>query len=250
MNLKVANLIAIQLGIFVGIMSWLAYSRLESAKPHVAAELPERVTKPAGPVAQGIKADDQNPEAVDDRTDSDEAQPIADQPAPTFHQYSAAAVQHYSDLAAQQYYQQIAPRRYASSGLQNRSVVAEAPSYAQVEQEPAVDADYSEPQTAAYVQPSQIVVYPQPQFVVFSNSRRFSNRCRPTSPVNGGHVATTHRRQDRPRRHLSGSTVLESPASPSAALRRPTNSFGVVQRENDKLPLCRPTEGFRPREHR
>ena len=235
MNLKVANLIAIQLGIFVGIMSWLAYSRLESAGPRIATELRERAAKPAGPVGPGIKADDQSPDAVDDSADRDEAQPIAEQPAPSFHQYSAAAVQHYSDLAARQYYEQIAPRRYASSSLQNGPVVAEAPSYAEVEQAPAVVADYPEPHTVASVQPAQFIVYPQPQFVVFSNSRRFANRRRPAPPVIGAHMAT-HRRLDRPRPHLSGST--ES---------RPTNSFGVVQRQNDKVPSCRPGEGIGPR---
>jgi len=239
MNLKVANLIAIQLGIFVGIMSWLAYSRLESAEPRIATESRERAVKPVAPVAPGLKADDQRPDAVDDRADSDETQPTAEQPAPAMHQYSAAAVQRYSDLAAQQYYQQIAPRRYANSGLQNGPVVAEAPSYAEAEQAPAVVADYSEPQTAAYVQPAQFIVYPQPQLIVFSNSRRFANRCRPAPPVAGAHMATTHRRPDPPRPHLSGST--ES---------RPTNSFGLVQRQNDKEPSCRPTEGFRPRGRR
>ena len=239
MNLKVANLIAIQLGILVGIMSWLAYSRLDPAEPRIATKLQERAVKPAGPVGPGIKADDQRPDAVDDDADRDESQPNADQAAPAFHQYSAAAVQHYSDLAAQQYYQQIAPRRYASSGLENGPVVAEAPSYAQEGQEPTVVADYSEPQTAAYVQPSQIVVYPQPQFVVFSNSRRFANRHRPALPVTGAHAATTHRRPDRPRPKLIGPTGPRSP-----------QSLGVIQRQNDKAASCRPTDGLGPRGRR
>ena len=246
MNLKVANLIAIQLGIFVGIMSWLAYSRLESVEPRIAAELQERAAKPAGPVGPGIKADDQRPDAVDDGADRDEPQPIAEQAALAMHQYSAAAVQHYSDLAAQQYYQQIAPRRYASSALQNGPIVAEAPSYAEAAQEPTVvSSDDPVPQTIAYVEPTQVVVYQQPQFVVFSNSRRFANRCRP-APHSNALAPIAHRRPDRPRLHLNGSTVFESPASPSAALRRPTQSLGVVQRRNDKVTSCRPTEGFGP----
>ena len=85
MNLKVANLIAIQLGIFVGIMSWLAYSRLESAEPRLAAELPQRAVKPVAPAGPGIKADEPLPDAVDYRADRDESQPIAEQPAPTMH---------------------------------------------------------------------------------------------------------------------------------------------------------------------
>lgn len=250
MNLKVANLIAIQLGIFVGIMSWLAYSRLESAEPRIATELQERAVKPVAPAAPGIKADDQRPDAADDRADRDEAPPTAEQPAPAMHQYSEAAVQRYSDLAAQLYYQQIAPRRYVSSGLQNGPVVTEAPSYTEVEQAPAVVADEPAPQTVAYVEPTQVVVYPQPQFIVFSNSRRFANRCRPASPVIGAQMARTHRRTDRSRSHLSGSRDFESPAAPSAALRSPTHSLGLVQRQNDKMASCEPTQGVGPRGRR
>lgn len=251
MNLKVANLIAIQLGIFVGIMSWLAYSRLESTPPRIAAELQERAAKPAGPVGPGMKADDQRRDAVDDGADRDEPQSTAEQPAPVMqHEYSVAAVQQNSALAAQLYYRQIAPRRYASSGLQNSPAVAEAPAYAPVEQEPAVGADYSEPQPVAYVEPAQIVVYPQPQFVVFANSRRFGNRCRPTTHTPGTPLANAHRRLDRPRSHLNDSSAFENPPSPSAALRHPTNSFGVVQRRNDKSASCRPTDGFGSRGRR
>lgn len=244
MNLKVANLIAIQLGIFVGIMSWLTYSRLESAEPRIATESQERAVKPVAPAARGIQADDQRPSAVDNRTDRDEAPPNTEQPAQVMqHEYSPAAVQQNSALAAQLYYQQIAPQRYASSRLENASIVAKAPSYTEVEQAPAVAPDYPEAQTVAYVQPTQVVVYPQPQFIVFSNSRRFANRCRPASSVIGAHMATTNRRPNRPRSHLSGSRDFEKPAAPSAALRRPTQSLGVVHRRNDKVASCQPTEG-------
>jgi hypothetical protein len=239
MNLKVANLIAIQLGIFVGIMSWLAYSHLEFGAPRIATELPERAVRSVAPLVPGLKADDQHSDAVDDPADSDEPQPIAEQPSLAMHQYSPATVQRYSELAAQQYYQQIAPRRYTSSGPQNGPVVAEKPSYAEAAQEPAEVSDYPAPQTAAYVQPAQFIVYPQPQLIVFSNSRRFANRCRPAPPVTGAHLATTHRRPDRPRPHLSGST--ES---------RPNNSFGIVQRQNDKSASCRATDGLGPRGRR
>jgi hypothetical protein len=237
MNLKVANLIAVQSGLLIGAMSWLAYSRLESAAPR-SAETHKRTVAPVATVASVSEPRNPLPSTVDDSADRDEAQPIVEQAAPAMSQYSPAAVQRYSDLAAQQYYQQIAPRRYASAGLQNGPVVAEAPSSTEVDQAPAVAADYAEPQTVAYYQPNQIVVYPQPQFVIFSNSRRFANRCRPAPPVTGAHPAT-HRRPDRPRPLLSGST--ES---------RPTNSFGVVQRRNDKSASCGPTDGIGPRGRR
>jgi hypothetical protein len=248
MNLKVANLIAIQLGIFVGIMSWLAYSRLESAGPRSAAEARKTAVEPVAPARPASPAEEQGPSAVDNRTDRDEASPNTEQPAPVMqHEYSPAAVQQNSALAAQLYYQQIAPRRYASSGSQDPFIVAKAPSYTEVEQAPAVVADEPAPQTVAYVEPTQVVVYPQPQFILFSNSRRFANRCRPTSPVIGENVARTHRRADRPRTHLSGSTHS---TSLSAGLCRPAKSFGVVQRRNDKVASCGPTQGFGSRGRR
>jgi len=245
MNLKVANLVAIQLGIFVGIMSWLAYSRLESAEPRSAVEARKTAVESVAPARPVTKTEEQGPSAVDHQADRDEAPPNTEQPAPVMlHEYSPAAVQQNSALAAQLYYQQIAPRRYASSGLENAPIVAKAPSYTEVEQAPAVVQDDAAPQTVAYVEPTQVVVYPQPQFIVFSNFRRFANRCRPTSPVIGPHTARTHRRTDRPRPQLNSSTDFESPATPSAALRRPTQSLGLVQRRNDKMASCRPTQGF------
>jgi hypothetical protein len=247
MNLKVANLVGVQFGIFVGIMSWLAYSQLPFGEPRTAAEVQEARVGPVTTFAPASNPGDQRSQTVDYRADQERNQPVAEQPAPSVHQYSAEAVQQYSALAAQQYYQQIAPRRYASSGLENRSIVADAPSYAEVEQEPAVVQDYPAPQTVAYVQPTQFIVYPQPQFVVFSNRHRFANRCRPAPPVIGAHMATAHRRPDRGGSHLSGSTEFESPASPSAALRRPTKSLGAVHRRNDSVPSCQPTQGFGPR---
>lgn len=236
MNLKVANLVAVQFGVFIGIMSWLAYAHLPFAGTRAATKTQES----AANVAPASKPGDQLSQPVDYRADREEAQAVVEQPAPAMYEYSAAAVKHYSALAAKQYYEQIAPRRYASSGVENRSIVADAPSYAQVEQAPApapapaVVPDYPAPEPIAYVQPAQFIVYPQPQFVVFSNRHRFANRCRPAPSVIGAHIATTRRHSDRPRAHLTGPTDS-----------RPPRSFGVVHRRNDSAPPCQPTQGFR-----
>jgi len=247
MNLKVANLIAIQLGIFVGIMSWLAYSRLAPVEPRLTAEVGKTTAEPVAPAAPGLKGDDQRPETADARAARDEPQPIAEQRAPVMqHHYSAAAVQQNSALAAQLYYQQIAPRRYASSGLQNGPVVTEAPSYAELAQETAVVADEPAAQTVAYVERPQVVLYSQPQFILFSNSRRLENRCRPASPVIGAHMARTHRHTDRPRLQPNDSTDSERPPARSPAFRRPAKSLGLVERQNDKMESCRPTQGVGP----
>lgn len=228
MNLKTANLVAVQFGMFVGMMSWLAYFRFESAEPHIAAiEMQKRSANSVAAVAPISDLGSQLTRAWDEGVDREENQLIAEQPIPVAlpHQYSPEAVQQYTTLAAQQYYQQIAPRRYASSGLENSSIVADEPSsYAEVDQAPvAVQSDYpEEPQPVAYVQPTQFIAYPEP-LLVFSNGRRFSNRRR-SKPHPGALMPTTHRHPDRPRSQPSGN--------------------GVAPRQNISAPTCRPTQGF------
>jgi len=221
MNLKVANLVAVQFGIFVGIMFWLAYSHLPFASPRAATKTPEPKAEPAANVAPAFKPGDQPTQTVDDRADREEAGPVVEQPVPLLHEYSPAAVQQHSALAAQLYYQQIAPRRYASARVENRPIVADAPSDAEVEQAPVAEVEYqAEPETAAYVQPTPFIAYPASQLVVFSNRHRFANRCRPASDPRGARPTFAHQRRDRGKSRLRGSTEFESPASPSAALRR------------------------------
>jgi hypothetical protein len=237
MNLKVANLVAVQFGMFVGIMSWLAYSQLPFGEPRTAREVRKPMAEPVATFASAPNPAGQRSQTADYRADQERTQPVAEPPAPALHEYSAAAVQHYSALAAQQYYQQIAPRRYASSGLANTSIAAVAPTYAEVAPEPAVvQTDDPVPQTVAYVEPTQVVVYQQPQFVVFSNARRFANRCRPASHPRNARATFAHQRRDRGGLHVRGSTGS-----------RPPQSFGVVHRRNDSAPSCRPNQGFSPR---
>ena len=249
MNLKVANLVAIQFGMFVGIMSWLAYSQIPFGEPRTEAKVREPIAEPVATLASAANPGDQRSQTVDYRADQEQTQPVAEQPAPAMqHEYSAAAVQQNSALAAQLYYQQIAPRRYATAGLANRSIAAVAPSYAEVAQEPAaVPADDPEPQTIAYVEPTQVVVYQQPQFVAFSNARSFRNRCRPASHLRKARATFAHQRRDRGKLHVRGSTHS---TSLSAGSFRPNKSFGVVHRRNDSAPACRPSQGFRPRGRR
>ena len=232
MNLKVANLIAVQFGIFVGIMSWLGYSRFPSAEPRTRERPPESVAA----FAPVFKPGDQRPQAADYSADREGAQPMAEQ--------TAQAARDYSALAAQLYYQQIAPRRYASSGLENDSIMADAPSYTEMAQEPAElpPEDVAAPQTVAYAQPTQFVAYPA-ETVVFSNSRSFGNRFRSTrhpAALN----AITHRRPNRGAPHQNIYQVVpgQIPNTPSC---RP-----IVPGQIPSAPSCRPTQGFRPRGNR
>jgi hypothetical protein len=203
MNLKVANLIAVELGILIGIMSWLAYSRFPSAQPRTAAEMQESTVAPVATVAAVSERRNQRPYTVDYETDHERAQPVDEEAAPT----------------AQEYDQEIATQPYTSSGLGNGYVAADSPSYAEVDQEPAV----AQPD---YVPSPQIVVYAQPaQIVVFSNPRRFANRFRSTFP-SGALNTITHRRPDRVGPHLSGNGIVPR-RNPNAPSCRPAQGFGL-----------------------
>jgi hypothetical protein len=216
MNLKVAHLVAVQFGIFIGIVFCLVFSRFEYARPRIAAEMREPATERAAAVEPVSEPEDQRVYMADHRAEPEPAEPVTERPAPTLpNEYSAAAVEQYRALATKLYYEQIAPRRNASSSPANSSVAAAAPSYTELVQEPAVvQIDDPAPQTVAYVQPTQVIVYPQlAQFVVFSHPRRFVSRCRP-APHSGTLASNPHQRPDSGGTHLSGSPASRPPRSP------------------------------------
>ena len=237
MNLKVAHLVSIQFGIFIGMVSCLVFFRFEYARPRTAAEMREPGTKRAASVEPMSEPEDQLADIVENGADPESAQPVIEQPGALPNQYSAAAKEQYRALVEKLYYEQIAPRRNASSSPGNSSIAAVAPSYPEVAPEPAVvQIDDPAPQTVAYVQPAQVIVYPQPaQFVVFSHPRRFVNRCRP-APQPGALASNPHRRPGSGGTHLSGSPGF-----------RPAGSFGVMHRRNTGVPPCPSTQGFTPR---
>jgi hypothetical protein len=179
MNLKVAHLVAVQFGIFIGIVFCLVFSRFEYARPRTAAQMREPATERAATVEPVSEPEDQRAYMADRRAEPEPAEPLTERPAPALpNEYSAAAVEQYRALATKLYYEQIAPRRNASSSPANSSIAAVAPSYTELVQEPAVvQIDDPAPQTVAYVQPAQVIVYPQlAQFVVFSHPRGFVSR--------------------------------------------------------------------------
>lgn len=200
MNLKVANLVAIQFGVFIGMMSWLIYSRLPSAEPRTTAEMHERRVTPFTTVSPVFERRNQRPPPVDSETDQERPQPVDEEVAPT----------------AEEYDQETATQPYTSSGPGNGYVAADSPSYAAVDQEQPVV-------SPAYVGAPQIVVYPQPlQVVAFSNSRRFANRFRSTLH-SGSPMTTDHRRPDRGQ--FRGDEGVAPRAHPDAPSSRPGQGF-------------------------
>jgi hypothetical protein len=211
MNLKVANLIAVELAILIGLMSWLVFSRSPSPEPRTPEELQESTEEPVATVAPVLETKNERPATEDYNADRERMRRRDEQPAPT----------------SQEYVQEIAAQPYANSGLENRVVAADSPSYEEVVQEPALaPPDYpTSTQTVAYAQPAQIVVYPQPvQIIVFSNARHFANRHRP-APHPGAFMTMTPRRPGGEDCHRSGN--------------------GVVFPQNVRPP----TQGLRPRGH-
>src|SRR5436190_13203074 len=203
MNLKVANLVGIQFGIFVGMMAWLVYSHFEASKPQRSAEERTRIpVNSATTSAPQFEPGDQGP--LDSR--ADRAQSLTEPPVPVVqYEYSPEAVQRYSALAAQMYYRQIAPRPPAISVVENREVTAEEPTYTQVEQAPAaVPAEYEEqPQIVAYEQPAQFVAYAEPYpFIPYSHARAVRRRCSP--PRHHAPTPVRHQRHDIGMPRLSG----------------------------------------------
>ncbi len=216
MNLKVANVIAVELAILIGLMSWLIYSRFPSTAGDTATEMEEGSVVPFATVASVSKPRNQRPHPINYRVDRERVALADEQPVPT----------------AQEDDQEIATQPYADSDREDGSITADSPTYAEADQEPAVTQsdDLTSPQTVPYAQPSQIVVYSQPaQIIVFSNPRRFANRRRST-PHRGVFMATNHRRPDG--------------VGPN------TSEDGILPRRNPNAPSWRPTQGFGPRGHR
>lgn len=185
MNPKVANLIAGELGILIGLMSWLVYSRLPSAEPPTTAEMKGKMVNSVPPDAPVSELRSPRSYTVDYGTDR--ARPVDEKPAPT----------------AQAYGQQIATEPYANSVPDNSFIAVDSPSYANVDQEPEVvpSDNVESPQTVVYSQPIQIVV--------FSNPRRFANRCQSTPRF--GAPSTITQFPDRRNSNLSDTRVVSCP---------------------------------------
>jgi hypothetical protein len=235
MNLKLAHLVAIQFGIFIGIVICLVFARFESARPRTAAERRELATERAAAGQRMSEFRDERADMANDHEELDPAEKLTDQSTPAMpNEYSPEAVEKSMAILTKLYYEQIAPRRNAISSPANTAV---APSYTEVAPEPeVVQSDEPAPQTVAYVQPTQVIVYPQPaQVVVFSNPRRFVNRCRP-APHPNALASNSHLRRDNGGTRLSG--LPES---------RPSRSFGLEERRTTGVPTCPSTQGFTPR---
>jgi hypothetical protein len=163
MNLRVSNLIAVELAILIALMSWMVFSGFPFAERRTSPKIQESAAEPDTTIARLSEVRSErlatiDPSAVRARVRPQDQQPIA---------------------MPQQYVQQIAPQAYANPVYANAAIPAEAPTYAY--EEPVVaPSDYAtSDDSIAYAEPAPVLVYPAPyQIIVFSNPHRFANRHR------------------------------------------------------------------------
>src|SRR3954452_5248894 len=231
MNLKATHLVAVQFGIFIGMVTCLVLFRFEFARPRVAAERQEPGTERAAAVEQKSEPEEEFADLADDGGELESSEALtaqADSALPN--EYSPEAVQRSMAILTKLYYEQISPRRNLSASAANTAV---APSSTEVAEEPAVEQiEEPPPQPVAYVPPTQVIVYPQPiQFISFSHPRRFDHRRRPAR--NPTDLASNSRRG-----RDSGTTRLNG--MPQF---RPPRSVGSGQRWTTSVPTCPSTPG-------
>ena len=147
MSTKVAYVIAIELGVLIALLAWLAISRVPSVRPLPAVAERARSGDSFATVAPVVRSNPQNLYATDDVVDAGSSAQVAE------------------EQAAPEYVQEVAPELNAGSY------------YAAVEQVPVVSS------SDCYVAPvAQFVEFVQSrQIIVVSNRRSFGrpNRCPP-----------------------------------------------------------------------
>ena len=214
MSPKIANLIAIEIGILVGLMCWLTYSRFPSVEPHAAAGMQESNTGSVRTVAPPSETINQRPSTADYNAEREQARLMAERAV------SLASLQRYD--------QAIATEPYVSS------IPADSSFYPEAEQEQAVvPSDYLEsPQTVIYTEP----------IVVFSNGRRFGNRFRSTHHPGAVNPTFTRQCPDRRNSHPSdprimSGPVVSTPPPPSEGFkpRGPVRQAGVTGSQQKRV---------------
>jgi hypothetical protein len=204
MNSKIANLIALELGILIAIMAWLAFSSHSSVKQHRGAEEQERPAGSFATVAPVLRSRNQPLYAADYRADPAGGQMEDEEQTQTLRQYD----------------QGIATEPSASSDPAGDVITGSSPYYAGVGQEPVAYAP------DCFVSPlDQIVECPQPnEIIVFSNVRFFGHRHRPTARFDGQRMMVAQRRLGGGEPHARGGGLV-SPRNthPRSVSTRPGN---------------------------
>lgn len=222
MSTKVANVIAVELGILIGIMAWLAFSTFSRDKgPPIAEEQP-RIEGDFATIAPVLKPGIQRHYAAGYRAGRVAEQQVEEQQAQTM-----------------QYDQPIAPAPYASSGVDDGFISESAPYYAGVPQQPVLTSP------DCLVTPfTPFVVYPQiSQIIIVSNHRSFVRRPRVTPRFARPRMPVVQRRSGGG--GFGGGRTTVAPRRPGGGESQVGNG-GVVTRRNPNPRSSRSSQGFKP----
>jgi len=200
MSTKVANVIAVELGILIALLAWLAIARVPSVRSFPRTQTPARTGESFATVAPVLRSSPRNLYATNDAVDHNvlSAQAPVEEPAPDY------------EVATQPYSGADYPQDYLYEPSSN---------YLPDQPEPVLPPDY-------YLEPSAgFVEFIQPaQVVVFSNNRSFGRSNRSPFRSNGARAMMGRQRPGGgrmlprgggmpPRQHASAPPVRQRPAN-------------------------------------
>ncbi len=205
MSSKVANLIALELGVVIALLTWLAFSNLRPAPALPSAPQPTRLVDSFAPLSRAHSSRTRPPAPVDYRAELSSEPEVEGEPPP----------------AVQEYEPESATEGYLNAPVETAYVNATEPVYALVEPEPLLASP-----DCFFPPPNRYFVYPQSTaFVVFSNSQSRRRPPRAPSRGNGMRPRPTHQRPPnfhrpreggntaapRPRTHLQPPRAQQKP---------------------------------------
>ncbi len=206
MSSKVANLIALELGVVIALLAWLAISNLRTVKQQPIAQQPTRTVDSFATVAPVLNSRSRRPAPVDYRVE------VATEP-----QEAEDAVQSEAN-----YEQAVYTEPETASGLNTGYVTATVPSYTLFDpQSPIPDSD-------CLLSPAdEFVVYSQPSAILrIPNSRTFARRPRspfqtagPRPPIDHQRPPTIQHSRPRDRAITPRPKTQRHPSRPSPKLR-------------------------------
>ena len=162
MNMKVANVIAVELGILIVILAWLAFSNSPRIKQPTLAEEQEPADSSFATVTSLPRPANPRHSAADYFTDQQRQELAAQRQAQTL-QYETM-----------QYDQQLAPAPDTSADADNGVTTGTSPYYAGVYPQPVTS-----PDSFAWPYDPVLVYPPTSEIIVISNARAFVRRVAP-----------------------------------------------------------------------
>ena len=213
MSTKVANVIAVELGILIALLAWLAIARVPSVRPIPRTQTPARTDESFGTVAPVLRSGPRNLYARNDGVDHH----VLGAPTP-------------EEEAAPEYV--VATQPYSGADYPQGYLYEPSPDYLSDQPEPVLPPDY-------YLEPSaDFVEFVQPaQVVVFSNNRSFGRSNRSPFRSNGARSMMGRQRPGGgrmlprgggmpPRQHASAPPVRQRPANVGSVGSRVGNRLG------------------------